>query len=420
MNKRLFIVFILGFSSGLPMALISSTLQAWYAYSGMSVLATGALSLVSLPYAYRIFWGPILDRYSLFSLGKRRSWILTMQFLLLLGFNLMAWFTPEQYPKFLAFLALILACFSATQDVAIDAHRAEYLPVPEHALGASLAVFGYRLALLLSGGLALVMAGHFGWAFTYRFMGLVMIVGMGATLFSQEPSVEIQDKANFALSFILPVKELLGRPKIIYLLMFVFCYKLGEAFTTTTSGIVMPFLIQGLGFSLDTIGYINKMLGISSILLGGLTAGFILMRYSLYRSLLLFGLLQALTNVLFVVLAMTGKNTFMLAIAVVSDNFAAGMGSTALVALFMRLVNKRFTGTQFSILVALSTLPRIISGPVAASIQMNIGWVGLYQLSILLALAFIPFLILIKDQINQNQSEEVELIKEGNLNPIGK
>lgn len=402
MNKRLFIVFILGFSSGLPMALISSTLQAWYAYSGMSVLATGALSLVSLPYAYRIFWGPILDRYSLFNLGKRRSWILVMQVLLLLGFNLMAWFTPEQYPKFLAFLALVLACFSATQDVAIDAHRAEYLPVPEHALGASLAVFGYRIALLLSGGLALVMAEQMGWAFTYRFMGLVMIVGMFAVFFSEEPSVEIQQKSSFVLSFVNPVKELLSRPRIIYLLLFVFCYKLGEAFTTTTSGIVMPFLIQGLGFSLDTIGYINKMLGIVSILLGGITAGFLLMRYSLYRSLFFFGLVQALTNVYFVALAMTGKNVILLAIAVFSDNFAAGMGSTALVALFMRLVDKRFTGTQFSMLVALSTLPRIISGPVAATIQMSVGWVGLYELSILLALAFIPFLIMIRDQTKES------------------
>lgn len=418
MNKRLFIVFILGFSSGLPMALISSTLQAWYAYSGMSVLATGALSLVSLPYAYRIFWGPVLDRYSLFALGKRRSWILTMQFLLLAGFNLMAWFTPEQYPGFLAFLALILACFSATQDVAIDAHRAEYLPVTEHALGASLAVFGYRLALLLSGGFALIMAEQLGWAFTYRFMGIVMIVGVVAVLFSHEPSIEIKEKNNFAFSFIAPVKELLLRPKIIYLLLFIFCYKLGEAFTTTTSGIVMPFLIQGIGFSLDTIGYVNKMLGIGSILLGGLTAGFILMRYSLYCSLFFFGLLQALTNVLFVALAMVGKNVTLLAIAVISDNFAAGMGSTALVALFMRLVNKQFTGTQFSILVALSTLPRIISGPVAATIQMSIGWVGLYQLSILFALAFIPFLILIKDQTKEKKQEEVQLEKEGNLNLI--
>ena len=418
MNKRLFIVFILGFSSGLPMALISSTLQAWFAYSGMSVLATGALSLVGLPYAYRIFWGPVLDRYSLFNIGKRRSWILAMQVLLLVGFNLMAWFSPTQYPKFLAFLALILACFSATQDVAIDAHRAEYLPPKEHALGASLAVFGYRLALLLSGGLALIMAEQLGWAFTYRFMGFVMIIGMFAVFFSREPSVEIEEKSSFALSFVEPVKELLNRPGIIYLILFIFCYKLGEAFTTTTSGIVMPFLIQGLGFSLDTIGYINKMLGIGSILLGGLSAGFILMRYSLYRSLFLFGLLQALTNIFFVALAIHGKNTTLLAVGVFSDNFAAGLASTALVALFMRLVNKKFTGTQFSMLVALSTLPRIFSGPVAANIQLSIGWVGLYELSIIFALAFIPFLMKIKEQTKENKQQEIQLEKEGNLNPI--
>ncbi|CAM4484514.1 MAG: Anhydromuropeptide permease [Legionella sp.] len=410
MNKRLLIIFILGFSSGLPMALISSTLQAWYASNGMSVFVTGMLSLISLPYAYRIFWGPILDRYSLFSIGKRRSWILTMQCLLLVGFNLMAWFTPEQYPKLLAVLAFILACFSATQDVAIDAHRAEYLPESEHALGASLAVFGYRLALLISGGFALVMAQKLGWAFTYRFMGVLMSVGMLAVLFSKEPNSVPKEKISFAQSFIAPVKELLTRPGIIYLLCFVFCYKLGEAFTTTTSGIVMPFLIQGLGFSLDTIGYINKMLGVGSILLGGLLAGLILTRCSLYRSLFAFGLLQALTNVLFVALAMAGKNVVLLSVAVFFDNFAAGMGSTALVALFMRLVNKQYTGTQFSILVALSTIPRIISGPVAASIQMAIGWVGLYQLSIAFALAFIPFLMLIKGQTEEQQKEEESLL----------
>ncbi|WP_040534078.1 AmpG family muropeptide MFS transporter [Legionella drancourtii] len=418
MNKRLFIVFILGFSSGLPMALISSTLQAWYAYSGMSVLVTGTLSLISLPYAYRIFWAPILDRYSLFNLGKRRSWILAMQCLLLLGFNVMAWFTPEQYPKFLAFLALILACFSATQDIAIDAHRTEYLLTTEHALGASLAVFGYRVALLLSGGFALVMAQKLGWAFTYRVMGLLMSIGMLAIFFSKEPSTSIKEKTNLTQLFIAPVKDLLARPGIICLLCFVFCYKLGEAFTTTTSGIVMPFLIQGIGFSLDTIGYVNKMLGVGSILLGGLIAGLLLTRYSLYRSLFFFGLLQALTNVLFVALAMAGKNIVLLSVAVFFDNFAAGMGSTALVALFMRLVNKQFTGTQFSILVALSTLPRIISGPVAASIQMAIGWVGLYQLSIVFALAFIPFLILIKEQTEDNKQPVTHVNKEGNLNPV--
>lgn len=418
MNKRLFIVFILGFSSGLPMALIGSTLQAWYASSGMSILVTGTLSLVSLPYVYRMFWGPILDRYSLCALGKRRSWILVMQCLLLLGFNLMAWFAPEHHPKLLATLAFILACFSATQDIAIDAHRAEYLPITEHALGASLAVFGYRLALLLSGGLALIMAQQLGWAFTYRIMGLLMIVGMFAVLFSTEPSTEKKEKIHFVQLFITPVKELAARSGIVFLLCFIFCYKLGEAFTTTTSGIVMPFLIQGLGFSLDTIGYINKMLGVGSILLGGLLAGLLLRRYSLYRSLFVFGLLQALTNVLFVILAMVGKNVALLSVAVFFDNFVAGMGSTALVALFMRLVDRRYTGTQFSILVALSTIPRIISGPVAASIQMMIGWVGLYQLSILFALTFIPFLVLIKGQTEGRPKQDAEILNEEmSLNP---
>lgn len=419
MNKRLFIIFILGFSSGLPMALISSTLQAWYASSGMSVLITGTLSLISLPYAYRIFWSPIVDRYALFALGKRRSWILTMQCLLLIGFNLMAWFTPEHSPKLLATLAFILAIFSATQDVAVDAHRAEYLPATEHALGASLAVLGYRVALLLSGGFALVLAQKLGWPFTYRCMGLLMTVGVLAVIFSKEPGVVRTEQTSLTQLFVAPVKELVARPGIIFLVCFVFCYKLGEAFTTTTSGIVMPFLIQGLGFSLDTIGYVNKMLGVGSVLLGGLIAGLWLTRFSLYRSLLVFGLLQALTNVLFVVLAMVGKNIVLLSVAVFFDNFAAGMGSTALVALFMRLVNKNYTGTQFSILVALSTIPRIISGPLAASLQMMIGWVGLYQLSILFALAFIPFLVLIKEQTAEPKKHEVATsCQEIKLNPV--
>lgn len=418
MNKRLFVVFILGFSSGLPLALISSTLQAWYASSGMSVLITGTLSLIGLPYAYRILWAPVVDRYSLFSMGKRRSWILAMQILLLLGFNLMAWFNPEQYPKTLAALAFILACFSATQDIAIDAQRTEYLPATEHALGASLAVFGYRIALLLSGGFALIMAEQAGWAFTYRFMGFLMSIGMLAIIFSEEPSVTVKEKVSFMQLFVDPFKELLSRPGIVYLLGFIFCYKLGEAFTTTTSGIVMPFLIQGLGFSLDTIGYVNKMLGVGSVLLGGLVAGLLLTRYSLYRALFCFGLLQALTNVLFVALAMVGKNLVLLSTAVFCDNFAAGMGSTALVALFMRLVNKQFTGTQFSILVALSTIPRIISGPVAASIQMLIGWVGLYQLSIVFALAFIPFLILIKEQTEEKNQQAENINQQGSLHPV--
>ncbi|PJE13941.1 MFS transporter [Legionella sp.] len=409
MNKRLLIVFLLGFSSGLPLALTSSTLQAWFADAGMSVLATGMLSLVGMPYVYRIAWGPILDRYSLLPLGKRRSWILVMQFALLLGFNAMAWLSPTQSPELMAILAFACACFSATQDVAIDAHRVEYLPTKEHGLGASLATFGYRLALLIAGGFALVLAKHLGWSYTYRLMGLLMLIGVIATLWSSEPSRPSDNQpASFVEFFIAPMKELFARRGIIPLLFFILFYKLGEAFTATTSGIVMPFLIQGVGFSIDTIGYVNKMMGISSILLGGLVAGILLIRWSLYRALFVFGLLQAFTNVLFIVLAIVGKNLFLFATAVICDNFAAGMGSTALVAFFMRLTKQPYTATQFSLLVAIAALPRIFSGPCAAVLQMWLGWIGLYQLAFLLALGFIPFLILIRDHTKVTEDSQID------------
>ena len=406
MNKRLFIVFLLGFSSGLPLALVTTTLQAWYSVSGMSVLATGMLSLVGLPYLYRIIWGPLLDRYALSSLGRRRSWMLLTQIVLLIGFNGIAWFNPLNSPYLLAFFAIVLACFSATQDVAVDAQRTEYLTIKEQGLGASFAVFGYRIGLLVAGGMALVLAHCVGWAITYRLMGGLMCIGVFATLASEEPVTPKYETLSLFHSFVDPIKELGARPYFVGLILFILFYKLGEAFTATTSGIVMPFLINGLGFSLDTIGYVNKILGMSAILLGGLFAGFILMRWALYRALLCFGIMQASTNLLFVLLAMTGKNLTLLAIAVTCDNFAAGMGSTALVVLFMRLVNKQFTATQFSLLVAVSSIPRVCSGPIAAFVQMKIGWVGLYELSFIVALGFIPFLLWIRQPLIEMNEED--------------
>ena len=396
MNKRLFIVFILGFSSGLPMALVSSTLQAWYASEGMSVMATGLLSLLSLPYVYRMLWAPIVDRYSLLRIGKRRSWMLCMQVLVLIGLNLMAWSSPIHHSYWMAFLAFFLACCSSTQDIAIDAHRTEYLPIPEHGLGASLAVSGYRLAIILSGGFALIIAQHFGWEVTYRLMALLMIPGMLATFWSPEPSKDELTSLSLLGTFLSPLKELLSRPGIVSLLLFIFFFKLGEAFTSSTSGIMMPFLIQGMGFSLETVGIVNKVVGVVSLLIGGLVSGLVLMRYSLYKALLSFGLLQAATNLLFVALAIEGNHIELLVLAVIGDNFAAGMGTTALVALIMRLVDRRYTATQFSIFVSIASLPRILSGPISASIQSVFGWVGLFQWSFLLALCFIPFLGAVK------------------------
>ncbi len=398
MSKRLLIVFVLGFSSGLPLALISSTLQAWFSDTGLSVVMTGMLSLAGLPYVFCTVLSPFLDRYTLLPFGKRRSWIGLMQVLLLIGFNLMAWLSPLDSPKLMAFFAFMLAFCSATQDMAINAHRIEYLSFREHGLGASIGVIGYRLGLLVAGGLALIVAQFAGWAFAYRLMGLFMLPGLVAIYLSPEPSKPLRQYSPFSASFVEPVRELLSRPHIGFLFLFVFFYKLGEAFTTTTSGIMMPFLIQALHFSLDTIAYVNKIIGVVSILAGGIFAGIILKYCSLYRALIGFGLLQAITNLLFVLLATVGHDLTVFILAVVSDNFAAGMGSIALVALFMRLVDNRFTATQFSILVAFSTLPRVFSGPMASYLQSWFGWVGLYQITFVLSLGFIPFLTKIRRQ----------------------
>lgn len=399
MIKRFLIVFILGFSSGLPLALVSTTLQAWYADVGMSLAATGMLSLLSFPYVYRFLWTPILDRYPLIAaFGKRRSWILSCQLLLCAGFNLMAWFSPLTSPVCLASLAFLMASLSATQDACIDAHRTEFLLPKEYGLGASLAMVGYRLALIVAGGLALIIAQYAGWAMAFRTMGCLMLLGVVATLWSPEPSIPLKNQTSLTTAFIEPAKNLMTRPNILLFCVFVLCYKFGEAFTTSTSGIMMPFLIQGIGFSLETIAYVNKILGVIAIIAGGLVGGIVLLRCSLFRALLLFGLFQALTNVLFILLATNGKNIGLFALAVVSDNFAAGMGSTAVVALFMSMVDHRYTATQFSILVAIATLPRVFSGPLGAFLQSNLGWVGLYQVSFVLSLVFIPFMIMLRQQ----------------------
>ncbi len=189
-----------------------------------------------------------------------------------------------------------------------------------------------------------------------------MLPPMIASWISMEPSHPQPSSLGLGKTFVQPFQELCQRPYFGVLIAFILLYKLGEAFTSTTSGIVMPFLIQGLGFSLETIAYVNKLIGILAIVGGGLLAGVLLLYWSLYRALLCFGILQALTNVLFVMLVVFGANIPLFVVAVIADNLAAGMGTTALVALLMHVVDKRYTATQFSLLVAVSSLPRVFFG----------------------------------------------------------
>jgi PAT family beta-lactamase induction signal transducer AmpG len=400
-KRHFFIVFFLGFSSGLPFTLVGTTLAAWYAYNGLDIMHIGMLTLIGQPYIYKFLWAPFLDKAFFRKMGKRRGWIATTQFLLVMTIISLAFFTPEKHPFLIAFIALCIAFISATQDIAIDAYRADILLPHERGLGATLAVFSYRLATLVSGALALIWAEHYGWSSTFIILALTLLPSIAVNLVSPEPS----KKMAIPVSFITPFKALLKRERALSIFLFIFLYKLGEAFTSTSSGITMPFLIQGLGFDLTTIGLTGKGIGIIATILGSFIAGFLMLKVRLYRALMVFGVFQALTNLLFVLLAYVGKKLSLLVIAVLFDNLSAGMGMTALIAFLMAWSDKRYTASQFALLSAISALPRMISGPIAAVIQMSFGWVTLFSFSFISALPALFVLYGLKNVISKSDNE---------------
>lgn len=395
--QRFTVVFILGFASGLPFTILGQTLQAWFADAGLNITAIGLVSLMGLPYSYRMFFAPLVDKYTFWGMKRRRAWMVSMQLLLVLGILTLSFFVPQSSFQKMLCLTFILSICSALLDVAIDAQRIEYLTEENYALGAALAVFGYRIAMLIGSGFILIFADTYGFNLSFRLLALLLCLGLVTSWLSQEPEISNSTSSIEMTTWIEPFKQLFSLKGISWLCVFIFLYKLGEAFTATTSGIIIPFLRQELKFSLTTIGYVNKIVGISALLVGGLISGLILRKRSLFNTLLYIGVAQACSNVLFIILAMNGKTLWLLLVAVFVDNLIAGMGATALVTLLMKVVDTRYTATQFSVLISISSLPRIFSGPVGAYLQGKLGWVNLFIISCVLALLFIPVLFKIRN-----------------------
>lgn len=233
LQKRMLLVLALGFVSGLPLGLSGTALQAWYAIDGVDVVTIGFLALVGQPYVYKFIWAPFMDKWRVPYLGRRRGWMLITQISLIVVLCLMALSSPQAAPYQLAFLALCLAFLSATQDIAIDAYRTELLTPEERGMGTAMAVSGYRIAMLVSGGLTLIVADYAGFSFTYFLMAALMGVGVFATFWAKEPQQYREPPPTFAAACIEPFKEFLSRRHAIALLAFVVLYKLGDAFAST-------------------------------------------------------------------------------------------------------------------------------------------------------------------------------------------
>jgi PAT family beta-lactamase induction signal transducer AmpG len=388
-SRRLAVITVLGFSSGLPLALTASTLQAWLTIDGVDVATIGLFSLIGLPYVFKFLWAPVLDRFDFGPLGRRRTWMLAMQ-VLIVGFVLvLATLNPATEIVLFTSLALCIAFVSATQDIAVDAYRAETLAPLERGMGAGLSVMGYRIAMIVSGAGALMMADRVGFPPTYAAVALVALLGPLAVFMGREPPRPARPPTNLSAAVVRPFVAFFTRRHAIWILLLIVVYKLGDAFAASLTTV---FLVRGVEFSLTDVGAINKGLGVLATIGGGLFGGALMMRWGLFRSLFVFGILQAVTNLGFMSLAIVGKSYSLLIAIVALENVSGGMGTAALVALLMALCDKRYTATQFALLSAAASLGRIFSGPPAGYLVEAIGWAEFFLVSVLLA---IPGLVVV-------------------------
>lgn len=385
LSPRVAPLLILGFASGLPLALTSGTLQAWATVAGVSLTQIGFLTLVGSAYTLKFLWAPLIDRYALPFLGRRRGWVALSQLTLGASIAAMGLFDPSAQLGLIALLAVFVAFMSATQDIAFDAYSTDVLRSNERAAGAAVKVLGYRLAMIVSSGLALVIADQWlGWNGMYMMMGVIMALCAIATLLAPEPEVAVNPPRSLRRAVIDPLVEFFKRPEAISILLLIVLYKLGDAFAGALS---TTFLIRGAGFGVSEVGTINKIFGLAATVLGALLGGGLMAKLGLYRSLMLFGLLQAVSNFGYWVLAVSDPNIILMATVVAIENLCGGMGTAAFVALLMALCNQQFSATQFALLSALSAVGRTyLAGPLTPPLVESLGWPHFFLITVVLAL----------------------------------
>jgi len=400
-DRRLLAALLLGFASGLPLALSGATLQAWLTTQGASLQSIAWFSLAGLPYTWKFLWSPGLDRYSPPFGGRRRGWMVLTQIALALVLLNMAWTAvPESLPR-LAGLAVLLAFLSASQDVVIDAWRTEVLAPTQRGLGAAMAVMGYRLGMLVSGALALIMAQSLGWQTVFILMAGIFLVLPLVSLWAPEPQIERLAPQTLQEAVVGPLRDFMGRKGAWALLLLVVAYKLSDAFATALS---TTFLLRGVGFSLAEVGVVNKAVALIATLLGALIGGLGLASLGLVRALLWFGLLQAVAALGFFALALRGHDLGLMVFAVTTENLTSGMGTAAFAALLMGLCSTRYSATQFALLSALSAVGRVYVGPLSGLLAELLGWPVFFLFSVL---AGVPGLLLVWVLRKQLQFEQM-------------
>lgn len=448
-NRRMLICVFTGFSSGLPLYILISLLPAWLKSSGVDLKAIGLFALIQLPFTMKFLWSPLMDRYTLPLLGRRRGWLFVTQLLLLLSIPGFGWLDPQTVmhsahsPAWLhewlsevfdgskavkpllslwgiAWLALALALWGASQDIVLDAFRREILPDAELGLGNSVHVNAYRIAGLIPGSLSLILADHMNWQSVFLITALFMLPGLLMTLLVKEPELKAQPPKTLLQSVVLPFQDFFthnGITHALLVLAFIFLYKLGDSMATA---LATPFYLE-LGYSKTEIGLVAKNAGLWPSVIGAMAGGIWMVKLGINRALWLFGLVQIFSILGFAWLAGTPDATFIgqslhallggwinvklinLGLVVGLEAFGVGLGTAAFVAFIARSTNPLYTATQLALFTSLAALPRTVFNASTGFLVDELGWQAFFVLCYALA---IPGMILLLSVAPWNQRHE--------------
>lgn len=421
-DRRVLSLLFFGFSSGLPLALTFGTLSVWLREVGVNKTTIGLFALAGAPYTVKFLWAPLVDRmpvpFLTRWLGRRRGWTLLTQLLLMATIAGLGATNPASRPGLTAIFALAVGFWSATQDIVIDAYRVEILEERQYGAGAATIVLGYRIGMLVSGAGALYLATYLGWLLSYAIMAAFMIVGMATVLLNPEPLVQqsresIEQERRIAAylearpnlkgnkaqvlawvygAVISPFVEFMRRRGWLVILLFILLYKFGDALAGVMSG---PFYVE-LGFTKNEIASISKVFGLWATIIGGIIGGVIVDRLGILKSLLVCGILQMFSNLMFALLALVGNDLKMLALAIAVENLSGGMGTAAFVAYLSSLCNVAYTATQYALLSSFMAFGRTVLSSSGGWLADQMDWVSFF---ILTTVAALPGLLLLVGMI---------------------
>jgi len=407
LDRRVIAILFLGFSEGLPLALTGATLSVWLREGGISKTAIGLFALVTLPYALKFLWAPLIDRLRLPVItrvfGRRRGWALVTQAALMAALVGLGSTDPVQELWWTAFFAVVVAFCSASQDIVIDAYRVETLDETQQGAGAATLVLGYRFGMLAAGAGALYIAEFFGWAAAYYSMAALVSVGMVTILLNREPKVaatadSLAREARVAAwldarphlhgrraellawlygAVVAPFAQFMTRRAWVAILLFIACYKLGDVLAGVMSA---PFYVD-LGFEKTEIANVTKVFGLWATIVGGLIGGVVVSRLGVMRALLIGGVMQMVSNLGFVLLAAAGRDLTMLAAAVAAENVCGGIATAAFVAYLSGLCNAAYTATQYALLSSFYKLGGDLFGSMSGWLADRMDWVSFFLLS---------------------------------------